>query len=109
MSCCSTCGQDLPKTRLLIDLNSNHISLGGRTVRLRPRDAEVLKVLQEASPRFVTPRHIEDRVLGLEADERCAEWVRVRISMLRKKLRGFPLAIQNRHGIGYRLHEASVE
>ncbi len=109
MSCCSTCGQDLPKTRLLIDLNSNHISLGGRTVRLRPRDAEVLKVLQDASPRFVTPQHIEDRVLGLEAEERCSEWVRVRISMLRKKLRGFPLAIQNRHGIGYRLHEAPSE
>jgi DNA-binding response OmpR family regulator len=109
MGCCSTCGQDLPKTLMLIDLNSNHITLGGRTVKLRPRDAEVLKVLHDASPRFVTPRHIEDRVLGLEAEERCCEWVRVRISMLRKKLRGFPLVIQNRHGIGYRLHEASAK
>jgi DNA-binding response OmpR family regulator len=108
MSCCSTCGQELPEKRLLIDLNSNQIILGGQTVKLRPRDAEVLKVLHDAAPRFVTPRHIEDRVLGLEAEERCAEWVRVRISMLRKKLIGLPLTISNRHGIGYCLLEHSV-
>jgi DNA-binding response OmpR family regulator len=105
MPCCSTCGQELPEKRLLIDLNSNHIILGGRTVKLRPLDAEVLKVLQDAAPRFVTPRQIEDRVLGLESEERCAQWLRVRISLLRKRLTGLPLSIINRHGVGYCLKE----
>ena len=108
MSCCSTCGQRLPKSRLLIDLNGNCITMDQRVVHLRPRDAEVLQVLYDASPRFISSRFIEERVLGLEAEERCEEWVRVRIAMLRKRLAGLPLRIRNRHGIGYALEEISA-
>jgi DNA-binding response OmpR family regulator len=102
---CSTCGQYLPEARLLIDLNSNSVSYGAHSVRLRPRDAEVLKVLQEASPRFISRDFIEERIVGQLAETRCPEWVRVRVSMLRKRLKGLPIRIQNRHGVGYRLLE----
>ena len=108
MSCCSTCGQHLPKSRLLIDLNSNCITMDRRVVQLRPRDAEVLQVLYDASPRFISSHFIQERVLGLEADERCEAWMRVRIAMLRERLAGLPLVIRNRHGIGYALEETSA-
>ena len=103
MGCCSTCGQELPESRLLIDLNTNTVTQGGVVTKLAPLDAELLSVLQEAAPRFVTPRFIEDRLLGLESEERCEAWTRIRVKMLREKLRALPLKIENRTGVGYRL------
>lgn len=108
MTCCTTCGQSLPASRLLVDLNTNRVTLGTLSVKLRPRDAEVLQVLHDAAPRYISPGDLEIRVLGTEAGERCSEWVRVRISMLRKKLEGFPLRIENNHGTGYRLVEVAA-
>lgn len=108
MECCSACGQRLPKPRLLVDLNNNAAILGEHTVRLRPLDAEILKVLHDASPRLVTMDHIEQRVLGNGSEERCPAWIRVRICLLRKKLGHLPISISNCYGIGYRLTEGTA-
>lgn len=105
---CPTCGGVLPETKLVVDLNTNVVVLGSHRIKLRPRDAEVMAVLQEYYPRSVSESRIEDRVLGNESGERCREWVRVRISMLRKKLAGLPIHIANTHGVGYRIVMAPV-
>jgi len=105
MESCSTCGQRLRSPRLLIDLNTNTVSWGETRVRLGARDTEVLKVLYDASPRTVTPRHFDERLLGYGDEERCGTWLRVRMSILRRKLRDMPVNIVTVYGLGYRLME----
>jgi len=110
MECCSTCGQRLPpprllKARLLIDLNTNTVAWGETKVPLGACDAEMLKVLYDASPRPVTLHHFEARVLGYGDEERCQAWLRVRMCSLRRKLRDLPVKIITVYGLGYRLME----
>lgn len=103
MTCCPTCGQKVSKDKLLIDLAGNTVTYGDRTVKLSPQQAEMLYVLNETAPRMCTNEFMQARIYGEEDGPPTYEWINVQIFHLRRKLRNFPVIVNNHWGRGYML------
>ena len=108
MPCCPTCHQPLPAERFLIDLTANEVVSADRRVSLSPQQAEVLQTLRDAYPRYASREHIQARIYGVSGGPDGFNWISILILGLRKKLRGMPVAIRSKWGLGYQL-EYSTE
>lgn len=51
---CPCCGSNVVLDRLLVDLNTNTVSFGGKTVKARPRVVEMLSAMLDAHPRIAS-------------------------------------------------------
>lgn len=90
---------------LVIDLARHSVAHGGQSVRLTPKEFELLAVLARNCDRVVTHRQILTAVWG-PAHAEDLQYLRVFIGQLRQKLKASPDAtdpIKTEAGIGYRL------
>jgi DNA-binding response OmpR family regulator len=91
---CPCCGQPIPvSSDVIVSLNTNSITLRGVTMRLEPREAEVLYVLAERMPAPLTRETIVAKVWGLSDSEAPAKNVDVHVCKLRQKLGRLGLTI----------------
>lgn len=88
---------------LRMDCKRNLAEVNGRPLRLTPKEFAILRLLLSADGRFLTPERILD-LAWEDPFERNPGLVRVCIHTLRRKL-GNAVAIENRHGVGYRIVE----
>jgi two-component system, OmpR family, KDP operon response regulator KdpE len=93
---------------LEVDIGRHEVSVGGRPVRLTPREFEVLKVLVANAGRLVTHARLLRAVWGTAyADE--AHYVHVYVSQIRRKLAAaddegrLHDLIEAEPGVGYRV------
>lgn len=90
---------------LVIDLAGHSVAHGGKSIRLTPKEFELLAVLARNCDRVVTHRQILTAVWG-PAHAEDLQYLRVFIGQLRQKLKASPDAtdpIKTEAGIGYRL------
>lgn len=89
---------------LLIQIDSRQLSVHGKSVKLTPKEYDVLLYLATRSGKVITHRELLRSIWGVEyGDER--EYLRVFISQLRHKIEDNPLRpiyILTEPGIGYR-------
>lgn len=90
---------------LRIDTLARRVTLGGRTVRLTPKEYDLLHLLTRHAGRVLTHGHILKQVWGpAHADD--APYLRVFIGRLRQKVEADPAdprLLLNEPGVGYRL------
>jgi two-component system KDP operon response regulator KdpE len=89
---------------LLIDFDAHLVSVRDEAVKLTPTEFELLKLLVENMGKVVTHRVLLQKVWGPEYGDE-AEYLRVYIGQLRKKLKddpAHPQFILTEPGIGYR-------
>jgi two-component system, OmpR family, KDP operon response regulator KdpE len=91
---------------IVIDLSAHTVSVFGHSVRLTPKEFELLAVLVRHAGRVMTHRQLLTAVWG-PAHTDDLQYLRVFIGQLREKLgplpEGCPELIRNEPGIGYRL------
>jgi DNA-binding response OmpR family regulator len=93
---CPCCGQSIPVSdEVLVSLDTNSITVRGVSVRLEPREAEVLFVLAARMPAPIRRETIVAKVWGLWDGEATAKNVDVHICKLRRKLARVGLRIAN--------------
>lgn len=103
MNCCPTCGQAVATAALLVDLDANRVSYGGRVAKLVPSETEVLFTLARAAPGMVSNDQLRAAIWGGAAAERESNVIKVHISRLRKKLAPLGIHIETHRGYGYSL------
>lgn len=86
----------------MVDQDANRVSLGDKVVRLTRLETDIVKVLHEHSPRFLTGEYIEACVLGLHEEPR-THFPQAHICNIRRKLSDMPLTINNEYGNKYQL------
>ena len=92
---------------LTFNLDTLEVVRAGKSIQLNPTALKILQCLMEASPSVVTRQELETRVWGEELPD--SDSLRVHIHGLRAAVdKPFenPL-IHTRHGIGYRMADAS--
>ncbi|HYY35780.1 MAG TPA: response regulator [Candidatus Binatia bacterium] len=90
---------------LYVDFASRQVKVGGEEVRLTPTEYSLLRVLVQNAGKVVTHRQLLRTVWGEKAESQ-AQYLRVYVTHLRKKLEGrenAPRLIKTEVGIGYRL------
>ena len=90
---------------LYIDFAARQVKVNGEEIRLTPTEYSLLRVLVQNAGKVVTQRQLLRTVWG-EKSESQAQYLRVYITHLRKKLEGrdnTPRLIKTEVGIGYRL------
>jgi two-component system, OmpR family, KDP operon response regulator KdpE len=90
---------------LIVDTLAHTISRNGQSVRLTPKEFEVLSMLARNPGRVVTHRQILDAVWG-PAHVEDTQYLRVFVGRLRQKIEDDPTEpriIQTEPGIGYRM------
>lgn len=87
---------------LLLDFAKREVSLGGHLLKLTPIEYNLLRLLAQNAGRVITQKKILTEVWGPNAIEE-AQYLRVYVSHLRKKLGSSGVQIRNEPGIGYRL------
>ena len=95
---------------LAIDVPAHKVTLAGRSIRLTPKEFELLAVLASHAGKVVTHRQILTAVWG-PAHAEDMQYLRVFVGQLRQKLKhsaDTPDLIQTEPGIGYRL-SAEIE
>jgi two-component system KDP operon response regulator KdpE len=93
---------------LTIDLARHHVTVGGRSVELTPKEFDFLALLARWPGRVLTHRTILQEVWGPEYGTE-NQYLRVYASQLRKKLdddRAHPRLVTE-PGVGYRLVDAN--
>jgi two-component system KDP operon response regulator KdpE len=93
---------------LTVDLNKRRVTKNGATVKLTPREYDVLAVLARHAGRVVTHGRLLASVWG-PAHRDDTQYLRVFISQLRAKIEDDPAApriIKTESGVGYRFGEA---
>ena len=94
--------------RISVDLEHDRVTLDNRTVTLTPREGAVLRVLANNAGRAVSTRQLLLEAWGPEYVSN-ADWVRVYITRLRKKLEPDPkdpTYIITHYGMGYRFRRS---
>ena len=90
---------------LTVDLDAHRVSRGGETVKLTPKEFDLLVALLRAGGRVLTHRALLARVWGAGHTED-TQYLRVFIGQLRQKLEvdpAEPTLILTEPGVGYRL------
>jgi len=93
---------------LTVDLDKRRVIKNGATVKLTPREYDVLSVLARHAGRVVTHGRLLTSVWG-PAHKDDTQYLRVFIGQLRAKIEndpGAPRIIQTESGVGYRFGEA---
>lgn len=90
--------------KLTINLPAREVSNGAEMVHLTPIEYGLLRLLAQHAGRVLTQKQILTNIWGPKAADQ-AQYLRVYITYLRKKLEGSELEIRNEPGIGYRLVE----
>lgn len=104
MTCCPTCGQKLPETGIHFDDEAAILIYDGRFLDLTPTEYELLSALWHAPGRSRTKEQIMNVLYSLRIDrEPELKIVDVLVCKIRKKMKGFPIAIQTVWGTGYRI------
>ena len=88
---------------LIIDLNTNHVTINNEEISLTKKEFEILVLLAQASPNVLTRSEILNSVWG-ENEFVLERTVDVHITRLRKKLEDYSSIIGNRSGFGYFLN-----
>lgn len=102
MNCCPTCKQPTMQ-KLLVDLQTGAMTYDGTTIKLTPRQADIMHVLWEQYPQCVTRESLADRVGGMYGDGLSIGTLKVHVSLLREKLKGLPISISRFARDGYQL------
>ncbi len=99
---CPCCGQLIPVSDdVFVSLDTNSITVRGVSLRLQPREAEILHVLAGRMPAPVRRGVITSRVWCVGEREMSAKNVDVHICRLRRKLAPLGLSIRTHvHGVG---------
>jgi len=92
---------------LMLDFAKREVSLGGQLLKLTPIEYSLLRLLAQNSDRVITQKKILTDIWGPNAVEE-AQYLRVYVSHLRKKLGECSVQIRNEPGIGYRLVTVSA-
>ncbi len=87
---------------LKVDLAGREVSVCGEPLKLTPTEYHLLRLLAQHPGRILTQKQILTQVWGPNATEQ-AQYLRVYITHLRKKIALSGLEIRNEPGIGYRL------
>jgi two-component system KDP operon response regulator KdpE len=98
-------GQVYRSGQLSIDLESSVVSLGGKSIKLTPREWSVVRVLVRHAGQAVTPRLMLQEAWGPDYGVE-GDYVRAYIARLRRKLEPVPKSpryILLEWGVGYRL------
>jgi two-component system KDP operon response regulator KdpE len=94
-----------PDIELRVDFESREVTLGGRAIRLLPREFAVLKVLAEQAPRNVPYERITSQLWGQDSPKARAH-LKTIVFALRRKMEKDPLVpalLVNNRGLGYQL------
>lgn len=95
--------------RPLVDLNTNTFGFDGKSIRLEPKEAELLHTICAAYPRCASHDQIILGMWGRNGGPYCAdEMLRVLISRLRPRLADIGLAIETERNVGYKLRLRAV-
>ncbi len=90
---------------LSVDFSARQVRLDGKEIKLTPTEYSLLRVLAQHAGKVVTHRQLLRMVWGEKAESQ-AQYLRVYVTHLRKKLEatpGAPKLIKTEVGIGYRL------
>ncbi len=98
---CPTCSQ--PVGSLPVWLDGNVAIITGERYRLTPTETDILQAIVSRHPRVAPHEAILQDVYGLLLEWPSPQHFRVRISQIRRKLAGAPIAIESVWGRGYRL------
>ena len=100
--------EELTYADLCLELASHALCCGTRSVRLSPKEFDVLRLLMSAGGSVVTKENLISRVWGLESDAEDNN-VEAYISFLRKKLFYLDsgVGITTLRKVGYRLEETT--
>lgn len=114
--CCPTCGQDLPDTDLIVDIDgtvdgsggTNTAVRNGLVVTLAPLSAELLYILAKAAPRLVSRDTLIRGLWGIAESDGASRHLDVRISRLRKDIEPLDLTIVTARQAGYGLRQLTL-
>ncbi|PWR18085.1 response regulator transcription factor [Zavarzinia compransoris] len=94
---------------LSVDLVRRLVKVGGRDVKLSPKEYEILRILVQHAGKVITHRHLLAQVWTGATD---VQYLRVYVRQLRQKIERSPDEphyILTETGVGYRLREADPE
>jgi len=100
-------GADAPRYQagpLAIDFEMRQVTLGGETLRLSPKEYDLLLALARHSGRVVTHKRLLAAGWGAESAD--TQYLRVYVGLLRQKIEadpGDPKLLLTEPGVGYRL------
>lgn len=87
---------------LVMDMASREVTLRGEPIKLTSTEYNLLKLLVKHAGRVLTQKQVLSSIWGPSSAEQ-AQYLRVYITHLRKKIASSELEIRNEPGIGYRL------
>ena len=93
---------------LTLDYTNREVTTAGQRLKLSPIEYQLLKLLAQNHGKVLTQKYILREVWGPNSTEQ-AQYLRVYIGHLRKKLGDSQVSILNEPGIGYRLIPAPSE
>lgn len=99
---CPCCGGTVDRKLPIVDLDTNVVSYGAFSKRLRPTQIEFLHALVRRAPGLVSKEAMLDAVYGIAWPDSKA--LDVHLSCMRKALRGSPIHITTHWGRGWSLH-----
>lgn len=94
---------------LSVDLVKRIVKLGGKDVKLSPKEYDILRILVQHAGKVITHRHLLEKVWAGPTD---VQYLRVYVRQLRQKIEKSPddpYYITTETGVGYRLREADPE
>lgn len=94
---------------LSVDLVRRIVRVGGREVKLSPKEYDILRILVQHAGRVITHQHLLHQVWGDTTD---VQYLRVYVRQLRQKIEKSPdepRYITTETGVGYRLREADPD
>lgn len=107
ISICPHCGQEMPG-QLTIDLEFNLAKANGKSVRLSPRQAEILDAIRLAHPRPARTEFIAEAVGGTHGDEPSWNAIQVMICQMRPKLSLIGVEILSAGNSSYQLRVGEI-
>ena len=87
---------------MTLNWSNREVTLRGEPLKLTPIEYKLLRLLAQNAGKILIQKQILREVWGPNAAEQ-AQYLRVYITHLRKKIEGAGVEIRNEPGIGYRL------
>lgn len=94
---------------LSVDLVRRIVKVGGKEVKLSPKEYDILRILVQHAGKVITHQHLLHQVWGETTD---VQYLRVYVRQLRQKIERSPddpQYITTETGVGYRLREADLD
>lgn len=94
---------------LWVDLVRRLVKIGGKDVKLSPKEYDILRILVQHSGKVVAHQHLINQVWSGSTD---IQYLRVYVRQLRQKIErrpDGPQYITTEIGVGYRLREAETD